>query len=195
MAITFEDIQRVNSEIKMTDIGRGKEYAEVPQRIKAFRKLYPDGSLTSEITFLEAGMVIVKATACDDNGKILATGHAYEKEGNGFINKTSYIENCESSAWGRCLAACGIIGGADDTTGSVASAEEVLNAQKQQHKIEEEELKAELKGLLQETNSDVTAFLEWCTKRYEREIKAVDEMYDKELKDAIKTVKAKKEKK
>ena len=32
---------------------------------------------------------------------LVATGHAYEKEGSSFINKTSYIENCETSAIGR----------------------------------------------------------------------------------------------
>lgn len=90
----YEDIVKANATIKMTDVGRGKEYAEVPQRVKAFRMLYPNGSLTSEIISLENGVVIIKATACDENGNVLGTGHAYEKEGNGFINKTSYIENC-----------------------------------------------------------------------------------------------------
>ena len=48
---------------------------------------------------------------------------AYEKEGSTFINKTSYIENCETSAWGRALGNLGI--GIDT---SIASAEEVQNA-------------------------------------------------------------------
>ena len=48
---------------------------------------------------------------------------AYEKENSTFINKTSYIENCETSALGRAL---GIAGFGIDT--SVASAEEVQNA-------------------------------------------------------------------
>ena len=142
----YEDIVKANASIKMTDVGRGKEYAEVPQRVKAFRMLYPNGSLTSEIISLENGVVIIKATACDENGNVLGTGHAYEKEGNGFINKTSYIENCETSAWGRCLAACGLIGGNEDAPGSITSAEELLNAKKQQMEIEEEEKRAEKAG-------------------------------------------------
>lgn len=186
---TYEDIRKVNSEIKMTDIGRGKEYAEVPQRVTAFRKLYPNGSLTSELVMYQDGVFIVKATACDEEGRILGTGLAYEKEGSTFINKTSALENCETSAWGRCLAACGIIGG-----DSIASAEEVLNAQKQQNKMEEDTKKAELKRLLEATESDVTAFLAWCTKTFEREIKAVDEMHLKELDHAIRTVKKKERK-
>lgn len=188
----YEDIVKANATIKMTDVGRGKEYAEVPQRVKAFRMLYPNGSLTSEIISLENGVVIIKATACDENGNVLGTGHAYEKEGNGFINKTSYIENCETSAWGRALAACGIIGGNDDTAGSIASAEEVLNAKKQQMLMDEEEKRSKLKGLLEETQSDVAKFLEWCSEKCMREIKSVDEMRDKELDLAIKQVERKK---
>lgn len=188
MGITYEDIARVNGEIKTIDI-KGKEYAEVPQRVTAFRKLFPNGSLTSEIVYCENGMVIVKATACDEDGRILATGHAYEKEGSTFINKTSFIENCETSAWGRCLSALNL---GSDT--SMASAEEVLNAQKQQKKMSEDELKAELKQLLMETESDTTAFLAWCTKSFQREINAVDEMFEPELKEAIKTVKRKEKK-
>lgn len=191
----YEDIVKANATIKMTDVGRGKEYAEVPQRVKAFRMLYPNGSLTSEIISLESGVVIIKATACDENGNVLGTGHAYEKEGNGFINKTSYIENCETSAWGRALAACGIIGGNDNSSGSIASAEEVMNAQKQQMVMDEEEKRAKLKGLLEETDSDVTKFLEWCSEKCMREIKSVDEMRSKELDLAIKQVERKKGKK
>lgn len=191
----YEDIVKANASIKMTDVGHNKTYAEVPQRVRAFRMLYPNGSLTSEIISLENGVVIIKATACDENGNVLGTGHAYEKEGNGFINKTSYIENCETSAWGRALAACGIIGGNDGASGSIASAEEVLNAKKQQTLMDEEEKRAKLKGLLEETNSDVPKFLEWCSEKCMREITSVDVMKDKELDMAIKQVERKKGKK
>ena len=186
MGITYEDIKRVNSEIQTIDI-KGKSYAEVPQRVTAFRKLFPNGSLTSEIVYLQDGMCVIKATACDEDGRVLATGHAYEKEGSTFINKTSYIENCESSAWGRCLGAINL---GSDT--SMASAEEVLNAQKQQMVMGEEEKRTKLKGLLEETNSNVAKFLEWCSEKCEREIKSVDVMRDKELDMAIKSVEAKK---
>lgn len=189
MGITYEDIRRVNSEIQTIDI-KGKQYAEVPQRVAAFRKLFPNGSLTSEIVYLEQGMVVIKATACDEDGNVLATGHAYEREGSTFINKTSYIENCESSAWGRCLGALNL---GSDT--SMASAEEVLNAQKQQMVMGEEEKRTKLKKLLEETDSDVTKFLEWCSEKCMRELKSVDEMRDKELDLAIKQVERKKGKK
>lgn len=52
--------------------------------------------------------------------------------------------------------------------------------------------KQKLKELLEETNSDVPKFLEWCTSKFERGITSVDAMYDLELDEAIKTVQAKK---
>ena len=129
--IKFEDIAKANKEIKTTDI-KGKDYAEVNQRIKAFRMVYPNGSITTEIVSLENGVVTMQTTVRDDEGKILATGYAYEKENSTFINKTSFIENCETSAVGRALGMCGF--GIDT---SVASYEEVANAQENQKQQEQ----------------------------------------------------------
>lgn len=92
--------------------------------------LYPTGSIETEMLSNENGTCIFKATIYGSNeiGKyILGTGTAYEKENSSFINKTSYIENCETSAVGRAL---GMAGFGIDT--SVASAEEVANAIQQQ---------------------------------------------------------------
>ncbi len=117
----YEDLERVNQTIKTTDI-KGKDYAEVNQRIKAFRMLYPTGTIQTEMLSNENGVCIFKASVYN-NETLLGTGTAYEKENSTFINKTSYIENCETSAVGRALGMCGI--GIDT---SVASAEEVVNA-------------------------------------------------------------------
>ena len=124
--MTYEDIQKVSKSIKTTDI-RGKQYAEVNQRIKAFRMLCPNGCITTEILSHENGIIIMRSSVHDEEGRLLGTGTAYEKEGSSNINKTSYIENCETSAVGRALAMCGL--GIDL---SVASAEEVANAIEQQ---------------------------------------------------------------
>lgn len=110
------------SEMKSIDI-KGKQYIEVNERIKYFRANFIDWSLESEILSIENGVCVIKATIRDNNGIIKAIGHAYEKEDSSFINKTSYIENCETSAWGRALGNLGI--GIDT---SIASAEEVQNA-------------------------------------------------------------------
>lgn len=125
--MTFEELTKVNEGLKTTDIGKGKEYIEVNQRIKAFRMLYPNGTIETELLSFNEGVAVFKAVVKDDEGRTLGTGHAYEKEGSSFINKTSYIENCETSAVGRALAMCGI--GIDT---SVASYEEVANAKAQQ---------------------------------------------------------------
>lgn len=174
---TFEDIKKVNAEIKMTDIGRGKEYAEVPQRIMAFRKLYPNGSLTSELIHYQDGVFIVKATACDESGNVLGTGLAYEKEGSSFINKSSALENAETSSWGRCLASLGLIGG-----DSVCSAEEVQNAILNQEASEPIDAKKadQMKTLLQYTESDTLAFLKMINDKFGRGVSSVDELNRKE---------------
>ena len=124
--ISYEQIEKANATIKTTDI-KGKEYAEVNQRIKAFRMVYPQGSILTEMMSNEDGVCVFKATVgfYDDDGdfRMIGTGTAYEKESSSFINKTSYIENCETSAVGRALGMCGF--GIDV---SVASYEEVQNA-------------------------------------------------------------------
>lgn len=128
MDIKYADIEKANKTLKAQDI-KGKDYIEVNQRIKAFRMLYPMGCISTEIVSLEGGVVVMKATVADETGRVLGTGLAYEKESSSYINKTSYIENCETSAVGRALGMCGL--GIDT---SVASAEEVQNAQANQPK-------------------------------------------------------------
>ena len=137
--ITFEQIQKANESIKTTDI-KGKDYAEVNQRIKAFRQVYPTGAIITEMVSNENGVCVFKALCGyyneNDEMVILGVGTAYEKESSSFINKTSYIENCETSAVGRALGMCGF--GIDT---SVASAEEVQNAIYNQNSTETTTLK------------------------------------------------------
>ena len=157
----YLDLAIANEQIKTTDI-KGKEYAEVNQRIKAFRMVYPQGSIITEILNHENGVVIMKATVTDMEGNILGTGTAYEKENSTFINKTSYIENCETSAIGRAL---GIAGFGIDV--SVASAEEVQNAIQNQEVTQEEADNYVLtfgrnKGkTLKQANEDDPKWIEW----------------------------------
>ena len=122
----WKDLKRVNEGLKGIDV-KGKDYVEVHKRVMAFRELEPNGTITTEIIDNTGGVVLMKTTVADGDGVILATGYAYEKESSSFINKTSYIENCETSAVGRALGFCGI--GVD---ASIASAEEVQNAIQQQ---------------------------------------------------------------
>lgn len=155
MAITFEDLQRANQEIRTTNI-KGKEYAEVNQRIKAFRMVYPEGFIETYMKSNKDGVCVFKSSVgffdAEHEAVILGTGHAYEKESSSFINKTSYIENCETSAVGRAL---GMAGFGIDT--SVCSAEELGNAIAQQEAnapITEAQIR-KINALAKEKGSDI----------------------------------------
>ena len=100
-----------------------KEYITVNERLTEFREKYEGYNLTSEIVQLNENSCVIKATITDQNGMVRATGHAQEDRTSSQINKTSFVENCETSAWGRALANLGI-----GIESSVASAEEVAIA-------------------------------------------------------------------
>lgn len=102
---------------------KGKEYVEVNERLIYFRKKFPKHRLISEVIEKTENSILIMASVIDENDNTIATGLAEEIKGSTFINKTSYVENCETSAWGRALANFGI--GLDT---SVASADEVNNA-------------------------------------------------------------------
>ena len=94
-----------------------------------FREKFPDYGLRTEIVDMSGDYVVMRAEIIkNENGEefLLATGHAEEKRGSTQINKTSALENCETSAIGRALAAMGL-GGTE-----FASANEVQNAIHQQ---------------------------------------------------------------
>ena len=126
----FNDIEQANKTIKTTNI-KGKQYAEVNQRIRAFRMLYPEGFIRTDIVEMDltAGIVVMKSVVgyTDETGaeRILGTGTAFEwkNDSKSMVNKTSYIENCETSAVGRALGMIGL-----GIEKSIASAEEVKYA-------------------------------------------------------------------
>ena len=107
---------------------KGKDYIEVNERVKQFHIDYPNGSITTELIEM-TDRFITKTTVIPDvkNPDRKFTGIAYEKEDSTFINKTSALENCETSSCGRAL---GMLGIGIDT--SIASYNEVANAVTQQ---------------------------------------------------------------
>ena len=142
--MNYKELAKVNGEIKTTPI-RGKNYAEVRERINAFRKLYPEGFIETEIKELDAEHCVIQAkvgyyaqeqivvdVAGSEYSKnktelrpiVLASGTASEYKAASQINRTSYVENCETSAIGRALGMMGI--GIDV---AIASAEEVRYTQ------------------------------------------------------------------
>ena len=145
--MNYQDIEKVNSEIKTLTIEKQnkktgkiekKEYALVPGRVTAFRKLFPEGFIKTEIVSHDGTTVLMQSVVgYYENGCpiILATGFAQEVRGRGMVNGTSYIENCETSAVGRALGMIGLgING-----GGICSAEELANAVTAQRQMKEEE--------------------------------------------------------
>ena len=101
----------------------GKEYRTVAERIAEFWGKYPvtEWSITTEKVSEEAGLITVKATISHLD-RVVATGYSDEIRGSSNINRTSALENAETSAVGRALAFIGL-GGTE-----IASADEVAQA-------------------------------------------------------------------
>ena len=118
----------------------GKQYKTVVLRVNEFRDIcnIKDGwGVETCIIELNDKWACVKASITNPEGKVVGTGHGVEFwEGSNKINKTSALENAETSAIGRALAAIGL-GGEE-----YASADEVLNAIKTQKTMEEKEPEA-----------------------------------------------------
>lgn len=100
----------------------GKEYFTVAERVQTFLEKFPGYVITTNIERFEGDDCIIKATILNDKGDVAATGIAHEVRGSTNINRTSHVENCETSAIGRALAALGLAGT------EYASADEVANA-------------------------------------------------------------------
>ncbi|MGH9946944.1 MAG: hypothetical protein ACRD6X_07095 [Pyrinomonadaceae bacterium] len=87
------------------------KYNPVHSRIAEFYEKYPDGRILTELARLneETGFVCIKAIIFRhvDDAEPSATGHAFEIRSQGYVNATSFVENCETSAVGRGLAILG----------------------------------------------------------------------------------------
>lgn len=180
--MTYEMLEKVNKEMKTIDV-KGKPYPEVTEKIKAFKKIYPDGSIQTELISDIDGKCLFKAvvSVTDIGGQTitLGTGHAFEVQNQGYINKTSYIENCETSAVGRALSMAGF--GSDN---SVRGFEEVVNATVQQDELALEEKKKESIGA---KAADVLAKtltenqLKWALKKYK--VKKLEDITNDQYRD------------
>ena len=140
-ASILQDIDEAVKQITYSNI-KGKPYAEVKERVKAFRRVFPDGCIMTKVKHDDGDHCTVKAEIfvrdpATGQTIILATGHASETRTASNVNKTSYLENCETSAVGRALGFAGF--GID---AAIASADEVdhdLEAQDALKKAELEE--------------------------------------------------------
>lgn len=121
-------IKTINARLsdKLIDI-KTKKYSLVSDRILAFAEYFPNGSIVTEIlSGLSDKMVVVKATVTPDvtDPSRIFVGHSQAMWGDGLINRAAALENAETSAWGRALAAMGI-----GVIESIASMDEVNKAE------------------------------------------------------------------
>ena len=125
--MTYDDIQKANAAIKTVNIS-GKQYAEVKERIKAFRMLCPDGYIKTHVELLDEDTCMATAEvgqSYQEGDRIYGTGTAMEVRTASRINQVSFIENAETSAVGRALGMLGL-----GITGAVASAEEMTKVER-----------------------------------------------------------------
>ena len=115
---------------------RGKEYHTVAKRVSDFRsdKRFEGYAIITSVQVMDEVKVIVLCEIKDDSDRIVATGHAEEFRASNNINRTSALENCETSAIGRALASIGIGGeefaSANEVQGAIKGQEPASDVQK-----------------------------------------------------------------
>jgi hypothetical protein len=118
----------------------GKDYFTVAKRVGRFREKYPEYSLQTEIVTRTDECVVMKATISNLDGRVLATGHSEEYRADGKINATSALENSETSAIGRALAALGLGGtefaSADEVAHAITSKQGITPASGAMHRVD-----------------------------------------------------------
>ncbi len=179
---------------------RGKEYHTVGKRVNDFRGSHTleDGwVITTQLLHADEDRVVVKAFIAKGE-VILATGHAEEYRGSSNINRTSAMENCETSAIGRALAAAGFIG----TEYNYASANEVEGtAEQQEDPVNEAMLdllknhKAEVKslpncGTIEDAKRTIHSFIKAHLKEW-KEAHGDSITTDQIVSEAVKVIKSK----
>jgi len=82
------------------------DYQTVQERVEIFRELYPDGRIINELITLDEKNVVVKCSIYLDSDALhpVAIDYAQETIGSSNINKTSFLENCTTSATGRAIS-------------------------------------------------------------------------------------------
>lgn len=110
---------------------RFEDYVPVAERLERFYERYPDGRITTAIVQhdLETGFVLMRAEVYrgPDDAQPASTGHAFEVRGDSYVNKTSYVENAETSSVGRALAMLGF-----EVKRGIASREELQKTARMQ---------------------------------------------------------------
>ena len=77
-------------------------YETVEERLVRWWQAYPAAQILTTMVHYDTNTVVFKAEGLLD-GRVIAVGHAEEVLGSNPVNKTSFVENCETSAIGRMI--------------------------------------------------------------------------------------------
>lgn len=103
---------------------RFEDYVPVAERLEKFYERFPDGRIITSIVQhdIDTGFILMRAEVYRnaDDAQPAATGHAFEVRSEGYVQKTSYVEVCETSSVGRALALLGF-----EVKRGIASREEI----------------------------------------------------------------------
>ena len=159
---------------------QGKDYVTVNERVKEFHKIYPKGSILAKILHQTETEIIIQAIVTPDIEvpSRCFNGTAHEVKGSGPVNKTSHVENCETSAVGRAL---GFLGLGIDT--DIASADEMKQVVNNVPITEEQLMK--LKDYILSVGADEAKFLKYM------KIESLDQLLSSQYLKAVAALKAK----
>jgi hypothetical protein len=164
-------VNELNKSIGVTQRG-GKQYTEVFVRVEEFRKAFGlDFGIETDIIKDDGKFVQVRSLIKDTEGRVIGSGMAEEIRGSSNVNRTSALENCETSAIGRALASIALHGG------QYASLNEVVQAEEKEKIIDAEpEPKPEAPPVA-EPNDKYVGFVKKLTERF-MECKTTQEVVD-----------------
>jgi len=83
-----------------------EDYETVDMRLRRLYTQFPQARVLTDMVYRDDRSFIVKAELYLNSEDLspVSTGYAEEIVGAGFVNKTSALENCETSAIGRCIS-------------------------------------------------------------------------------------------
>ena len=142
---------------------KGKEYVEVKTRVQWFRKNIENGCIETDHVHFDGETIMCKSRIFID-GKLVATGMAHEEKNASTINKTSFVEICETSSVGRALGMLGIgIESSVDTAGTIKAAisqQESMDRQDELMQYKSESLTGKLMIAIEEDDEEGIAEVE-----------------------------------
>lgn len=156
------------------------DYVDVNERIQQFYRDFPYGSIQTDLAHHDDGDFIFKASVYRNPfDEIPTVGWAREVDGSSYINKTSALENCETSAIGRALANMGYATSVNRPSREEMAKVERMSEEHQEYLKYIARVGSELSGT--ETLPDGTNLREHLRARWvqaEKQFKVARQVYD-----------------